>query len=113
MLDLDQVRGRVHASFRYRDEVDAGVYGGKVAYDVGAAYYAELIRVGLTMTEMPESFQRKFRHFGGLTWLKAGNARASWRVRSKQLAKLGLVHGHLWRARALHWGTTIPAATAG
>jgi hypothetical protein len=107
LLDLEQVRGRVHASFRYRDEVDPDAYGGKVAYDVGAAYYAELARSGLTWAEMPESFQSKFRHFGGLTWLKA-SAPASWRVRAKQLAKLGLVHAHLWRARARGWGETVP-----
>ena len=71
LLDLDQVRGRVDASFRYRDEVDPDAYGGKVAYDVGAAYFAELCRVGLAWTEMPEAFQAKFRHYGGLTWLKA------------------------------------------
>jgi glycosyltransferase involved in cell wall biosynthesis len=110
LLDLDQVRDRVRASFRYRDEIDPDAFGGKVAYDVGAAYYAELDRAGLTWTEMPEAFQSKFRHFGGLTWLKAGNTGASWRVRSKQLAKLGLVHTHLWRARAAGWGTTIPTA---
>lgn len=113
LLDLDQVRDRVHASFRYRDEVDPDAFGGKVAYDVAAAYYAELDRVGLRTTEMPDEFQRKFRHFGGLTWLKAGNARASWRVRTKQLTKLGLVHTHLWRARAAHWGETVPVPPAG
>ena len=75
LLDLDQVRGRVDASFRYRDEVDPDAFGGKVAYDVGAAYFAALRRAGLTWTEMPEAFQAKFRHFGGLTWLKAGQRR--------------------------------------
>ena len=111
LLDLHQVRDRVNASFKYRDEVDPEAFGGKVAYDVGAAYYAELCRSGLTWTEMPEAFQAKFRHFGGLTWLKSSNAGASWRVRSKQLAKLGLVHTHLLRARASHWGETIPTAS--
>jgi hypothetical protein len=61
---------------------------------------------------MPDAFQHKFRHFGGLTWLKAGNAGASWRVRSKQLTKLGLVHAHLLRARAGHWGETVPVPPA-
>jgi glycosyltransferase involved in cell wall biosynthesis len=111
LLDLEQVRGRVDASFGYRDEVDPDAFGGKVAYDVGAAYYAALCRAGLAWIEMPEAFQAKFRHFGGLTWLKAGNASASWRVRSKQLTKLGLVHAHLLHARASHWGDTIPGAS--
>jgi hypothetical protein len=104
MLDLAQVRGRVDASFRYRDVVNADAFGGKVAYDVGAAYFEALVETGLSWAEMPESFQRKFRHFGGLTWLKAGQSRAASRVRAKQLAKHGLVYAHLWRARALRWG---------
>lgn len=108
LLDLDQVRGRVDTSFRYRDEVDADAYGGKVAYDVGAAYYAELCRVGLDWTEMPDAFQAKFRHYGGLTWLKA-SARASWRVRAKQLTKAGIVRAHLRRARSRGWGASTPA----
>jgi hypothetical protein len=107
LLDLDQVRGRVQESFRYRDVVDPDAYGGKVAYDVAAAYFAELTRVGLGWAEMPDAFQQKFRHFGGLTWLKH-SAPASWRVRARQLAKLGLVHAHLWRARAARWGETVP-----
>ncbi len=111
VLDLHQVRDRVSASFRYRDEVDPDAFGGKVAYDVGAAYYAELCRAGLSWAEMPDAFQAKFRHFGGLTWLKAGNARASWRVRSKQLAKLGLVNAHLLHARAARWGDAIPTSS--
>jgi hypothetical protein len=111
LLDLDQVRGRVDASFGYRDEVDPDAFGGKVAYDVAAAYYAELCRVGLGWTEMPEAFQAKFRHYGGLTWLKA-SAQASPRVRARQLAKAGLVRAHLWRARARGWGATVPLPAA-
>ena len=77
MLDLEQVRGVVDESFAYRDVVDADAFGGKVAYDVGAAYFAALERSGLPWAEMDAAFQRKFRHFGGLTWLKAGATRAT------------------------------------
>jgi hypothetical protein len=104
MLDTEQVRGRVEASFGYRDVVDESVYGGKVAYDVAAAYFAALESAGLTWAEMPESWQPKFRHFGGLTWLKFGQAGATPRVRARQLAKLGIVRAHLWRARFARWG---------
>jgi hypothetical protein len=104
LVDVDQVRGRVDESFAYRDVVDPAAHGGKVAYDVGAAFFAALERCGLTWAEMPPAFQRTFRHFGGLTWLRAGAARASWGVRGKQAAKLALVHAHLWRARLLRWG---------
>ena len=72
MIDIEQVRGRVDASFRYQDVADPDAFGGKVAYDVGAAYFAALEAAGLTWAEMPPAWQPKFRHFGGLTWLKSG-----------------------------------------
>ncbi len=108
MLDVDQVRGRVDASFRYRDVEDPEAFGGKIAYDVGAAYFAALEAAGLTWAEMPEAWQPKFRHFGGLTWLKSGQTDATLRVRSRQLAKVGLVLAHLWRARISRWGDAAP-----
>jgi hypothetical protein len=114
LLDVEQVRGRVDASFRYVDVEDPEAFGGKVAYDVGAAYFAALEASGLTWAEMPPEWQPTFRHFGGLTWLKSGPS-ATARVRARQLAKIGLVHAHLWRARALRWGRhtpSDPAATA-
>lgn len=104
LIDVDQVRGRVEESFAYRDVVDPDAFGGKVAYDVGAAFFAALEREGLGWAEMGPEFQKKFRHFGGLTWLRAGAERASWRVRARQATKLGLVHAHLWRARLARWG---------
>ncbi|HZJ26316.1 MAG TPA: glycosyltransferase [Acidimicrobiia bacterium] len=104
LVDVNQVRGRVEESFGYRDVADPDAFGGKVAYDVGAAYFAALERVGLSWAEMGPEFQKKFRHFGGLTWLRAGASRAAWGVRARQAAKLGVVHAHLWRARLSHWG---------
>ena len=108
LVDLDQVRGRVDASFRYQDVDDPDAFGGKVAYDVGAAYFAALEAAGLPWAEMPPEWQPKFRHFGGLTWLRRGPD-ATAEVRAKQLAKAGIVHAHLWRARALRWGDATPA----
>jgi Glycosyl transferase family 2 len=108
MLDVEQVRGTVDASFRYRDVEDPDVFGGKIAYDVGAAYFAALEAAGLTWAEMPDAWQAKFRHFGGLTWLKSGQPDALPRVRARQLAKLGLVEAHWWRARVRHWGDAPP-----
>jgi glycosyltransferase involved in cell wall biosynthesis len=107
LVDTEQVRGRVDASFGYVDVVDPGAYGGKVAYDVGAAYFAALVAAGLTWAEMPPAWQSKFRHFGGLTWLKPGGG-AGAKVQARQLAKLGLVHLHLWWARLARWGDAPP-----
>lgn len=104
MLDVAQVRGCVDASFRYADVEDPDAFGGKVAYDVGAAYFAALQAAGLTWAEMPLEWQPKFRHFGGLTWLKSGQQNTTPRVRARQLAKISLVNAHLWRARLARWG---------
>jgi glycosyltransferase involved in cell wall biosynthesis len=104
LLDLDQVRDRVDASFGYRDEIDPDAFGGKVAYDIGAAYFAAVEAAGLPWAEMDAPFQEKFRHFGGLTWLKMGTSDASTRIRARQAAKISLVHAHLWRARLGRWG---------
>jgi glycosyltransferase involved in cell wall biosynthesis len=107
LLDTEQVRGRVDASFAYVDVVDPDAYGGKVAHDVGADYFAALDAAGLTWAEMPPEWQSKFRHFGGLTWLKGG-PEATPKVRARQLAKVGVAHAHLWRARASRWGDAPP-----
>jgi glycosyltransferase involved in cell wall biosynthesis len=108
LVDTDQVRGRVDASFAYVDVVDPDAYGGKVAHDVGAAYFAALDAAGLPWAEMPEAWQSKFRHFGGLTWLKGG-PEATPKVRARQLAKMGVAHAHLWRARARGGGVATPS----
>jgi hypothetical protein len=110
MLDLEQVRTLVDASYAYRDVADPTAFGGKVAYDVGAAYFEALDRAGLRWAEMAPEWQGSFRHFGGLTWLRAGRARIATRVRLRQLAKIGLVNAHLAKARALRWGDREPGA---
>ena len=58
---------------------------------------------------MPAAWQPKFRHFGGLTWLKSGQTDATLRVRARQLAKLGLVHAHSGGPALGHWGDAPPA----
>lgn len=107
MLDVEQVRGVVDASFRYAEVEDPSAFGGRIAYDVAAKYYETLCAAGLGWAEMPPEWQYKYRHFGGLTWLGAKNRQAAPRVRAKQLVKLGIVEAHLRRARRRGWGTTI------
>ena len=77
----------------------ADAYGGKVAYDVGAAYFRELERAGLTWAEMPEAWQSHYHHYGGLTWLGAGSEGVSLRRRAKQFLRSSTAHRHLRRAR--------------
>lgn len=110
LLDTEQVRGRVDASFAYRDVVDPSAHGGKVAYDVGAAYFAALEAAGLPWAEMPAEWQSHYRHYGGLTWLGARGDGVALRRRLKQAVKLGTVHRHLAAARRRHWGEPSTSA---
>ena len=53
---------------------------------------------------MPDWWQHKYHHFGGLTWLGPTRSGPAWRVRARQAAKLILVEQHLYRARRDRWG---------
>lgn len=108
LLDLDQIRGVVDASFQTRDVKDAASGEVGISYDVGATFFAALVESGLSWQEMPEDWRRKFRHYGGLTWLKNGALASDTTVRVRQMAKLALVEARLTRARAGHWGG-VPA----
>jgi glycosyltransferase involved in cell wall biosynthesis len=60
------------SSFAFHsDETDA-VPEGIVAYDVGARFFRDAERAGLTCVGMPPSFGRAFRHYGGLSWMPDG-----------------------------------------
>jgi len=104
MIDTEQVRGRVDATFEYLEVEDFEAFGGKVAYDTGAWFFKELCDAGLSWAEMPGWWQHKYHHFGGLTWLGPTRSGPAWRVRARQAAKLVLVEQHLLRARREHWG---------
>lgn len=104
MLDLDQLRGEVSESFGYKDEEDPEAFGGKVAYDVGAKYFAAVVQSGLHWEEMPPEWQSHYRHFGGLTWLGARGDGVGPKKRAKQAVKLLTVKRRLRVARKNHWG---------
>jgi len=109
LLDLDALRDRVDVSFRYVEVDDADADGGKIAHDVGGAYFVALKDAGLDWVKLPDAYRKKFRHFGGLSWRSARDSEVSARVRARQIAKIMLVHAHLWRARLLRWGNAEPA----
>ena len=104
MVDTEQVRESVDATFDYVEVEDFHAFGGKVAYDTGAWFFKELCDAGLTWAEMPPSWQAKYHHFGGLTWLGPKRSGAALRVRARQAAKLVIVEQRLHRARREHWG---------
>jgi hypothetical protein len=96
LIDVEQTRPHVTASFRYADRLQPD--GTKVAYDVAAAFFDEFERAGLQCVEMPPSFASAYRHFGGLSWQQRG---MPLRRRLKQIAKRSYVRMRLERARLL------------
>ncbi len=112
LLDLDQVRGVVDATFQSRDVKDPTSSTVGTSFDVGATYFQALVDAGLTWKEMPPEWRSKFRHFGGLTWLKNGALAKNSTVRARQMAKLGIVEAQLRRARLGSWGLADPNAAA-
>jgi hypothetical protein len=111
MIDREQVEGLVEPDFEYHEVEDFRAFGGKVAYDTAAWYFKRLCDAGLTWAEMPASWQGKYHHFGGLTWLGPRRSGPAWRIRARQAAKLVIVERHLRRARHEHWGEE-PAAVS-
>ena len=72
---------------------------------ISVLFFDSLVDAGLTWTEMPPEWRSKFRHYGGLTWLKNGAMAKNSTVRVRQMAKLGIVEARLRRARVGKWGT--------
>lgn len=97
LIDVEQVRGVVTTSFGYDEAVAAD--GTKIAYDVMAAFFRDLEAAGLPYAEMPPDFAAAYRHFGSMTWQKAGGAGMPLARRAKQLAKLAWVQVRLRQAR--------------
>ena len=112
LIDIEQVRSVVSASFESLDVKDLTASGGGTSFDVGAVYFEALVAAGLKWTEMPPEWRGKFRHFGGLTWLKNGALAKDSTVRLRQMAKLGIVEARLRRARAGNWGNDDRQLTA-
>lgn len=108
LLDVAALRGRVDVSFRYVEEDDANAEGGRIAHDVGGAYFVALQAAGLGSVTLPDAYRKKFRHFGGLSWRSAWDRDVPLKARARQLAKITLVHTHLWRARIGRWGVADP-----
>ncbi len=97
LIDVEQVRGKVDASFLYEERELPD--GSKMAYDTAAAFFRELVEQRLSYSEMPAEFAGAFRHYSGLTWQRRD---VPLRRRVKQTAK------HLWvwtrwqRSRVVH-----------
>jgi glycosyltransferase involved in cell wall biosynthesis len=100
LIDVTKTRGVVQTGFGYRDEVSpAG--DGKIAYDTAAAFFRALQDAGLRYVEMPPDFSRFYHHYGGMTWVRASDARLPIARRLRQRAKELRIRLALARARLL------------
>ncbi len=84
VIDIEQTRDKVHASFAYAEERTAS---GLVAYDTSAAFYKAVQEAGLRSVEMPASFQKSYRHYGAMSWQKATDRRLGVRRQLRQALK--------------------------
>jgi glycosyltransferase involved in cell wall biosynthesis len=98
MLDVEQVRGAVDASFAYRDEV-APDGTRKIAFDTAAVFFRELQSAGLGYVEMPPEFARSYTHYGSMSWKRLRDQGMPVSLRAKQLVKHARVRVNLTRAR--------------
>ncbi len=99
LIDTQRTRGHVRAGFGYEDRLRED--GTKIGYDIGAAFFHDLDTAGLAWVEMPPSFAKAYRHYGGLSWQRAFGKGIPVRRRIKQLAKRAHVRMRLQRARII------------
>lgn len=99
LLDVLQVAD-LNASFASELVDPADVPEGAINYDVGGRFLEALEGRGLSWVEMPPEFQRKYRHFGGMSW----RHRTLWPglPMAKRLAKIRLavlMYRLRWRSK--------------
>jgi glycosyltransferase involved in cell wall biosynthesis len=82
LLDVAKCRGR--ASWQFAMEDDLTIPEGQWGLDTGALLMRALNESGEQVVTAPPSFQRSFRHYGGLSWIKMTRAKG-WRYRASLL----------------------------
>ena len=79
LVDVEKCRGRGSWSFAMED--DPSIPEGKWGLDTGALLLRQLESEGETVVVAPGEFEKCFRHFGGLSWVKMTHSKA-WRHRA-------------------------------
>ncbi len=74
LLDVAQV-AQIQVGFSFRAEETDRVPEGLVAYDVGGYFFRQLQTRALRWEIMPDQYRRKYRHYGGLSWVPSGGRR--------------------------------------
>jgi hypothetical protein len=95
LVDRAQVAG-LPVSFAFHAEETASVPEGLALYDVGGRLHQDLCARDLRCISMPRPFRRRYRHYGGLSWVPLDGRRGRRKARD-----LATVERHLTRMRAL------------
>ena len=101
LMDLQQLRGVVETGFGWLQEPIPDRPGQQLVFDVAGAFMRDAERAGLGCIEMPSAFQKKYRHWGGLTWKKGTSDGIDVRLWARQTVKAGLVSLLLVRERSV------------
>jgi hypothetical protein len=108
-----QVSG-LDVSFREDSKSAPDLPEGKIVYDVGGRFFRAVEQRGLPLVQMPPSFRRSFRHYGGLSWVHEGDY-ARQKLRDRRLVERRLRYvalrddGDRVRAAALSLATELGA----
>jgi glycosyltransferase involved in cell wall biosynthesis len=94
MMLIDVAKCRERASWKFAMESDPSIPEQQWAFDTGAQLMRALSQAGETVVAAPTAFQRCFRHYGGLSWVKMTRSRG-WRARAHRL-KVGLLNLYLF-----------------
>jgi hypothetical protein len=97
MMLFDPEKCRPLGSWRVTMDVDDTIPEGWWGLDTGAAIMRELEKRGLDAAEAPTALRGKFRHYGGMSWVRALENRPGWRLKAKRLKVRLLDLYVLWR----------------
>lgn len=89
LADVKRIRG-LGVSMGYDWDADPTAPGGVVSYDVGARLAQAVRRAGLTALELPPSFRRTYRHYGGLSWKSPRGLKGLGQLRKRLRVQLRL-----------------------
>lgn len=84
MMLLDVAKCRGHASWQFAMEDDPSIPELQWGLDTGALLMRELVAAGERVVAAPPGFEKTFRHFGGLSWVKMTRSKG-WRYRASLL----------------------------
>jgi hypothetical protein len=105
----------VGVSFAEHAERRADLPEGKLVYDVGGRFFRAVEERDLALVQMPGSFRRSYRHYGGLSWIYDDSDYGRQKARERRLIAQRLRNirlaqqGYEARAAVLRLGTELGA----